>query len=309
MRTLLFILLCCWVVTLNAQNLDTLIYNFEQNDTIFSIEIDTTNPNNIWQVGPPQKSVFDSAYSLPNAIVTDTVNPYPVNDTSSFVLTFSADLNTETVELTFTHKINSTEGMDGGYIEAYDFIEGKWVSINKYDDYLGNQDTGLSFEPPFVENLDTLANDSIGFSGNRDWNTSFISLYCLAAKNSFDYKFRFSFYSDSIPDTLGGWIIDDFKLIKTYQTCSGIEKINTTPQLLVYPNPAQNHAVIGLDNGTYLQDASLEIYTLAGRLMLSREKLWGNEIGFDASALPKGLYQFVLREDGIPVGRGKFGVQ
>ena len=49
--------------------------------------IDTVNyPNNVWQIGKPQKTVFDSAYSYPNAIVTDTLNPYPVNDTSVFMI-------------------------------------------------------------------------------------------------------------------------------------------------------------------------------------------------------------------------------
>ena len=48
------------------------------------IIIDTiSNPDNIWQIGVPSKTIFDSAYSLTHAIVTDTLNAYPVNDTSS----------------------------------------------------------------------------------------------------------------------------------------------------------------------------------------------------------------------------------
>ncbi|MDA3953800.1 MAG: transposase [Bacteroidales bacterium] len=34
----------------------------------------------IWQIGTPNKTFFDSAYSSPNAIITDTVNYYPINN-------------------------------------------------------------------------------------------------------------------------------------------------------------------------------------------------------------------------------------
>lgn len=40
------------------------------------IIIDTVlNPDNIWQIGVPYKTVFDSAYSLTHAIVTGTLTP------------------------------------------------------------------------------------------------------------------------------------------------------------------------------------------------------------------------------------------
>ena len=42
--------------------------------------------NNIWQIGVPQKTFFNSSYSLPNAIVTDTLNNYPINNYSYFDL-------------------------------------------------------------------------------------------------------------------------------------------------------------------------------------------------------------------------------
>lgn len=48
------------------------------------LQIDTTSSNNIWQVGQPSKTFFDSAYSPVNAIVTDTINSYPVNNHSAF---------------------------------------------------------------------------------------------------------------------------------------------------------------------------------------------------------------------------------
>src|SRR5438045_3733211 len=43
-----------------------------------------TNTNNIWQVGKPQKTLFSSASTTPNVIVTDTINYYPNNNVSTF---------------------------------------------------------------------------------------------------------------------------------------------------------------------------------------------------------------------------------
>ena len=60
------------------------LINFDSGDSLWNhaIIIDTVNfRQNIWQVGKPNKSVFTSAMSAPNVIVTDTLNPYPPSDT------------------------------------------------------------------------------------------------------------------------------------------------------------------------------------------------------------------------------------
>ena len=49
------------------------------------LNIDTSNQN-IWQIGRPSKIFFDSAYSKEKAIVTDSINFYPVNNCSYFNL-------------------------------------------------------------------------------------------------------------------------------------------------------------------------------------------------------------------------------
>lgn len=66
--------------------------NFENDVGVSTLSIDTiSNPNNIWQIGHPQKALFTAAYSAPNSIVTDTLNTYPINDTSVFLITNVAD--------------------------------------------------------------------------------------------------------------------------------------------------------------------------------------------------------------------------
>ena len=56
--------------------IDNYDMNFEDTASLnHHLRIDSlTNHNNLWQVGSPQKTVFTSASSLPNVIVTDTAN-------------------------------------------------------------------------------------------------------------------------------------------------------------------------------------------------------------------------------------------
>ena len=46
-----------------------------------------TDSNNVWQIGPPQKTLFNAAATEPNVLVTDTINPYITGDTSMVVAT------------------------------------------------------------------------------------------------------------------------------------------------------------------------------------------------------------------------------
>jgi len=43
-----------------------------------------TYPDSLWQIGAPNKHAFDSAYSAPFVLITDTVNPYSTNVDTSY---------------------------------------------------------------------------------------------------------------------------------------------------------------------------------------------------------------------------------
>ena len=49
---------------------DTTVWN----SILIDIDHDSSN---VWQIGTPQKNIFDSAATQPNAIVTDTINLLP----------------------------------------------------------------------------------------------------------------------------------------------------------------------------------------------------------------------------------------
>ena len=95
--------------------------DFEDTAALHHLRIDSvSNLNDIWQVGAPQKTIFTNAYSNPNVIVTDTINPYPINDTSSFtIVNVAGDGFTypHTASLIGEYSVNSDTLTDFGTIE------------------------------------------------------------------------------------------------------------------------------------------------------------------------------------------------
>ena len=81
--------------------------------------IDTSNTNNDWVIGSTNKPFFGQANSLPNAIMTDSLNPYSSNNLSYFDLGFNAwdgsgfPMN---MYIQFEHKYETDTLIDGGYI-------------------------------------------------------------------------------------------------------------------------------------------------------------------------------------------------
>ena len=134
-KLLLFLTLISLVNFANAQY--SLFINFEDTSTVKYVKIDTTNHNNIWQIGRPSKTVFTSAYSIPNAIVTDTILPYPINNHSSFIITIKDPqwFQGSPSELDFFHQYNTDSGKDGGYIDVSYNGGAKWKNI-LYDSIL-----------------------------------------------------------------------------------------------------------------------------------------------------------------------------
>ena len=110
------------------------IINFEDSTMFDRIVVDTLeNPSNIWQIGQPSKENFNSAYSGPNAMITDTLNSYPINDTSSFIIKHyragSWGVSNYELTLQFWFKFDSDSINDYGTVEA-SFDNGlTWINL------------------------------------------------------------------------------------------------------------------------------------------------------------------------------------
>ena len=194
---------------------------FDNGDTLYpvAITIDTADHHhNIWQIGRPQKAVFSSALSAPNAIVTDTLNSYPVNDTSVFILSAPLSLsnNRPLLELQFSYRLD----IDTNTIASVEISADNGRHWNNVMD---------SLPANFYWDGDT-ANLS---SSTNGWDQFFIAYRCPGCVNESDsILFRFTFISDSVPSTKDGWMIDNIGL--SYW-CETGPTINYTG---IYPNPA-----------------------------------------------------------------------
>jgi len=82
---------------------------------LIDIEPDTQN---LWQIGPPQKTLFDTAFTAPNAIVTDTINRLQSRNISRFVVRIpDTALRWGILALQWVQKLDMAYDLQGGMVE------------------------------------------------------------------------------------------------------------------------------------------------------------------------------------------------
>ena len=310
-RYLLSALLSAPFLALNAQ------YYWYHEEVDFETNLEfiriDTGTSNAWQIGPPQKYIFSGAYSVPNVIVTDTVEPYPVNCNSSFYLSIK-DLNWFTGSpstLSFFHKYDCEAGHDGGFIDvSYDGGQ-NWLNII-YDSTMFN----CSWTPGFgyygnnfYGDDDTLFNGTNGFSGTaEDWQHSvFTWWYCIGVEEEYpdSMMIRFNFQSDGIQSGQEGWMIDD--IVLDSDICGDIREhgpgmVTST----IDPNPVVQASVLKID-GAFNAPCTLAIADMTGVLMFSG-LLTSDEFHIGRLDLDPGVYVYALSFEKGDSVKGKFTV-
>ncbi len=197
------------------------------------IEMDTSSQN-AWQIGRPQKAIFDSAATLPYAIVTDTLNFYPANDTSRFIAKANVNAgNWGIFAFSWKQKIDFEQGLDGGFIEYSTDSGTTWISVFN-NPYVYNI---YGFGPT---NLDTLPGGEVAFSGtDSTWKEVWLcfDLSFIAQNQWLDKMFlRFTMISDSVNNNREGWMIDN--MISRITFIHSIKQVEQETYLDVFPNPA-----------------------------------------------------------------------
>jgi len=238
--------------------------NFENQDD-FNFQLDTANPNNIWQIGEPQKTVFNSARSIPNALVTDTINPYA--DTNLSECQFTVDASVWSFYpyqiLMWDQRIDAEENKDGGWIEvSYDTGQ-TWANMFT--------DTTWMLRVNSDSKIDTLANGEVGFTGHDSvWSSFFI---CWSTGNGLPptpldgrILIRLLFYSDSISTNQDGWLIDNLESFPSFIDFIPENTKQPTFELSVFPNPVQNDLTIEFEMEK-TGSLRIEILDLQGRLL------------------------------------------
>lgn len=254
--------------------------------------------NNIWQVGHPQKNVFDSAYSGKNVIITDTINPYPKNINSYFdVFVYDVGyLFGSSFNISFKHRYNTTKYKAGGYILVSTDNKINWDTLINKDNIIKIDDIyDAKDQFGIYSYTDTLAGGMPAFSGTSNgWQSVYFSFGTIILKKQplDTLIFRFIFQSDSTSDTKDGWMIDDI-IIGSYPT-SIINRANSS-QIILYPNPTQNSISIKTSNNFKI--LKLSIKDILGKEFFHQKDINQNLVKLHLSHLPKGQYIIEIETD------------
>lgn len=236
---------------------DNYILNFDDTSRYNHILIDSfSNPNNIWQLGVANKSVFSS---VNNVMITDTQNPYPTNDTSIFIIKnvacCSGFVEAHTVTFNGLYSIQSDTITDFGMIEFSPNNGGTWINLLTDTAYFSYIDWTL--KPVLTGN-----------SGG--WKNFYCRLAQLGPllniQNDDTILYRFTFISDSIQTNKDGLMFDDFEFMDFTED---IHELKSNFSLPTFPNPASNILSISIPM-ELLQSSkkySLKIYNILGLLV------------------------------------------
>lgn len=247
-----------------------------------------------WQIGDPGKTVFDTAWSAPNALVTDTVLPYPVAGISYAEFSAPIDFFGEEVEVAFSYRMEVDPGEAFGWVEYFDagFTQ-SWVKADPWESWMG------SFIDWSGDGLDT--DSALIFTGtNNGWGSVLLSWRCLTvlqgpndrASVTDSMRFRFAFQALANTNGRDGWMIDD--LVVTNNGCIGGVQELAPIQLTVSPNPANDRVVLEFTNAPS-GPTTLELFRADGA-MVHREGMRGTRHVLDLPSLRDGPY--VIRVTG-----------
>ncbi len=285
MKSLLFFTSFLSFTSLNAQFCFDQFYCLSFNDTIcrYHLSIDTSNTNNIWQIGLAQKSMMDLTACNTKTIVTDTLNAYPVNNRSVFTITNIATQGDYYGFKTFSanYYVQSDSLNDFGKIELSLDKGINWIDIINDSTY-SNHFFWYSSKPVLTGRSYVCKNFSVDLAD-------------LPAIHNFQIGdtilFRFTFFSDSTFDNLSGLIFDEICFIEFVEGIS--ETRFNSIWSKIFPNPSSNLFNIEFDNpeGKSFQ---LAIYDMQSRPMLTKNNIINNKIQIDMQTFAPGIYVYKI---------------
>lgn len=265
---------------------------FDGADTIYSNSVNVlldTNVTNIWQIGPPQKTLFNSAASQPNVMITDTVNNYPINNTSFFTIKIENSMGWGGIyALQWLQKLDMDSTHDGGIIEFTTDDGLTWQNVF-------NNPLVYNFYGFNPSNQDTLISGEFAFSGrDTTWRNIWLCFDVSWMSQLPDtISLRFTFKSDSIDNGREGWIIDDFISHPTF--IHTIQEVERKQYLTVYPNPS--NGIVNIEaqkKSEFHLIETMELINAKGTVVES----WKNiptKYWFDSKKYAPGFYMLKIK--------------
>ncbi len=223
----LFATFLCTVIVSAQVPGDTLLMNFD--DASDQLHLDSIYPASCWQVGHPNKVVFTSAYSEPNALVTDTLLPHQDSTTCYAEYTLTTSGPGYGMSVGFKYRID-TDSLDSyGWIEQFD---SGWVDAD-FNYWIDD------FHPTWV-------GDRYAYTGRSPgWHDGHFWLGCLKFLPLPDtMHVRFAFHGGNNPSHRDGWMIDDVNY--AVLQCDGSIAESSLASFRTSPNPMSNFATLKL---------------------------------------------------------------
>jgi hypothetical protein len=192
--------------------------------------------------------------------VTDTINAYPISDTSSF--SFGIDRNNfpfvGVYAISWVQKLDLESNADLGIVE-FSLDSGKsWANAftsNLVYNFFGYQS----------QNVDTLPGNVVGFSGtDSSWAGIWLCFDAFFLSQQDSVRFRFKLLSDSVQSNQEGWMIDDIILRPTI--VHTINEGERSEYILLNPNPADQYVSIDLKKSPDIHYIKgIRLYDIGGR--------------------------------------------
>ncbi len=247
-----------------------------------------SNPLCSWQIGTPQKVIFDSAYQSERAILTDTANPVRPNDTSVFILKHARDSNNpfHFFALQFWHKMDG-DSMDFGRMEVSRDTGHTWANIL-------TEDTTYGFQWGWNTQKPTLRGSTNG------WEFVRVEMVRWANGPNNSYAdtilFRFTYITDSGTVPHDGWMIDDIRLEDWWE---GVENVGRDTLISVYPNPVSDRVFVKRQDGK-VEPVTIQVFDVSGRKVFE-DKALSSACTIDTRGFEAGLYylRYVNKEGAV----------
>jgi|WetSurMetagenome_2_1015567.scaffolds.fasta_scaffold47900_3 hypothetical protein len=285
---------------------------FEYNTIPYQI---VPSGDNCWQIGQPSKTYFDSAYSDPLAIVTDTLNPYPVNSNSSFYLVMPFDLvqNSFTTYIQFYHKFDTDTIQDYGSVEVSYDGGSSWLALVDSNCQNFWDCIHLYWDNDYILSTGQQVPHMLNPSGHsQGWVMSrYLWWWSIPVDgNPASYPpdsilVRFTFHSDATPSAKEGWMIDNI-LIGFRDEGTGINRPGNAEALKIIPNPLTTKSMV--EWKTYGRSFDFTLYDVVGRAVFSEGSKQGMPVILQKEKFKPGIYFWKATADGMNSQSGKLVV-
>lgn len=257
-----------------------LVFDYSYSSCITGLSIQPDS-GNTWQIGKSHKGGFVNPNAEAVAIMTDTLNYYPANNSSAFIIKKPVDF-----------------GLYYGLQMFSGYYKVQTDSLNDYGTMEFSPDNGVSWvnmlnDTAHVQNYSWYTPKPV-LTGTHA-NTFDVMLSDFGSSFNLNFgdtvQFKFSFHSDSIVDSLGGLLYDNICFQGFVEGISEARYKNIRSK--IYPNPTSGMFAIEFENPES-EKFHLAIYTIHSKLIYTQDNITDGRVVVDGQFFIPGTYVYKL---------------